>query len=168
MGKALTFLSGLILFFALAGCQTSTPLSHLETATMASPSGTAIPIRIAIKELDQQNGLSGIKSEDWPDSQGLLFAYPGIGLRRFWMPDTYFNLDIIFLDPDFSIVHIERNVPAHPGKDESELPIYRTSDIYAQHVLELKAGQYPTKDWQIGSRLQWRSSPELETYLSEK
>ncbi len=168
MGKALTFLSGLILFLSLTACQSSTPLSHLEKATMASPSGVEIPIRIAVTEIDQQKGLSGIKAQDWPDSQGLLFAYPKIGLRRFWMPDTYFNLDIIFLDPDFSIVHIERNVPAHPGTDETEVPIYRTSDIYAQHVLELKASENLTKDWQIGSRLQWKSSPALESYLSEK
>ncbi len=168
MGKALTFLFGLLLFFSLTGCQTTTPLSHLPKATMALPDGREIPIRMAISEIDQQNGLSTIKPEAWPDSQGLLFVYSKVGPRRFWMPDTYFNLDIIFLDPDLSIVHIERNVPAHPGRNEDLVQIYRTRDIYAQHVLELKASENLTKDWQIGSRLQWRSSPALESYLSEK
>lgn len=168
MGKALTFLCSLILFLALTGCQSHTPLDHLPKATMELPGGREIPIRIAISDIDQQNGLSTIKPEDWPDSQGLLFAYKKIGQRRFWMPDTYFNLDIIFLDPDFSVVYIERNVPAHPGRDESTTEIYRTPDIYAQHVLELKSSENLTKDWQIGSRLQWKSSPELSSYLSEK
>ena len=168
MGKALTFMHLCLVFLLVCSCQGSSPLSHLPEAQISTPDGTELNIRVAITDIDQQNGLSGIKDEQWPDSQGLLFAYPKIGRRRFWMPDTYFNLDIIFLDPDLSIVHIERNVAAHPGKDESEVPIYRTHEIYAQHVLELKASQNLTKDWQIGSRLQWKSSRALLNYLSEK
>lgn len=168
MRKALTFFHLLALTLLLSACDDKAPLSHLETATITSPRGSELKVLMAISHEDQKQGLSGIQDQDWPDSQGLFFAYEQIGRRRFWMPDTYFDLDIIFLDPDLSIVHIERGVKAHPGRDESASTIQQTPEIYAQHVLELKAETGLTKDWRIGQRLSWKGPRSLASYLSGK
>lgn len=168
MRKALTFLQLFLLSLTLLACNDHAGLAHLPEASLATPDGSELKVRIAVSELDQQNGLSGVQDQTWPDSQGLFFAYSEIGKRRFWMPDTYFDLDIVFLDPDLSIVHIERGVKAHPGRDEMLSPIQRTPEIYAQHVLELKAKMKLTKDWRIGQRLSWRGPRPIESYLSEK
>ena len=54
------------------------------------------------------------------------------------MPDTYFDLDIFFLDKDYVVLHIERKVKHHPGRSEPPA-IARTPPIFSRHVLELKA-----------------------------
>lgn len=104
-----------------------------------NPNGVTINLDLALTHKEHAEGLSGLKSNDFKASRGMLFVNHEVGPRRFWMPDTYFNLDIIFLDPNLKIVGIEKNVPAHPGK--SEPPKIYTTDIYAaQFVLETKAG----------------------------
>ena len=51
---------------------------------------------LAIADKTKAQGLSGKRSSDFSQDQGMLFVFPKIGPRRFWMRDTYFNLDIIF------------------------------------------------------------------------
>ena len=87
---------------------------------------------------DQQRiqGLSGLRPHEFGEREGALFLFPRNGLRQFWMPDTYFDLDIIYLDHNLKILHIDRNIPHHPGRQE---PIPRASSVYARHVLEIKA-----------------------------
>lgn len=75
-------------------------------------------VRLAITRLEHSKGLSGIKPSDFSVNDSMLFVNDRMGERRFWMPDTYFNLDIIFLDSDLKIVGIEKNVPMHPGMGE--------------------------------------------------
>ena len=78
-------------------------------------------------------------------NQGMLFVYKEEGPRRFWMPDTYFNLDIIFLDKNLVIVAIEKNVPHHPGRKVPP-PIYSTKTYRAKYVLEIKANSPVSHD----------------------
>ena len=70
--------------------------SHLEHYEQAyiKVKNQRIPIILAKNEQQQSKGLSSIKSENWPNELGMLFFYNKAGMRSFWMPDTYFNLDI--------------------------------------------------------------------------
>lgn len=104
-----------------------------------NPYGNTVELKLALTRAEHTKGLSGLKSREFKDSQGMLFVNFEMGPRRFWMPDTYFNLDIIFLDHDLKIVGIEKNVPAHPGMSEPPA-IYKTETYLAQFVLETKAG----------------------------
>jgi len=98
-------------------------------------------------------GLSGVSPKDFKDDQGLLFFFPELGSRSFWMPDTYFDLDIIFLDKDLKVLDIVRDVPHHPGFQE---PIPRVKTVQAWHVLEMKAGSSHAQEIKIGQKLSWK------------
>lgn len=110
-----------------------------ESFSMKNPYGESISLALATTRKEHTKGLSGLKSSQFKKTQGMLFVNSEMGPRRFWMPDTYFNLDIIFLDSDLRIIGLEKNVPAHPGT-KGPLTIYRTETYKAQFILETKAG----------------------------
>lgn len=118
----------------------------------ATSSGRLIKAYLAKTNLEQTQGLSGIKESELADNEGMIFWYESTGPRRFWMPNTFTNLDIFFLDKNFLVIHIERNVQAHPGIKEPPA-IARTPVVYAHHVLELKASSSLAKEIQKGSQL---------------
>ena len=85
------------------------------------------------------------------------------------MPNTYFNLDIIFLDRQLKVLAIERNVPAHPGMQEPPM-IYRTKNYYAHHVLEIRADSPLSQEIQVGSQIGWNakiSLSETESHIRQ-
>ena len=94
------------------------------------------------------------------NNKTVLIAMNRVSSRRFWMPDTYFNLDIIFLDDSLRIVGIENNVPAHPGFSEPPA-IYRTKEYQAKYILETKAGVKFSKKLKSGDKLTWISASSL-------
>ncbi len=110
-----------------------------ELYSMQNPKGASVELRLALTHKEHTEGLSGLMPKDFSESHGMLFVNPEMGPRRFWMPNTFFNLDIIFLDQNLKIVAIEKNVPAHAGYKEPPA-IYQTSTYVAQFVLEIKSG----------------------------
>ena len=68
------------------------------------------------------------------------------------MPDTYFDLDILFLDGNFKITHIERNVPHHPSRKGA---IPRVPPQRAHYVLEIKGRTPLSKKLKKGMLLQF-------------
>jgi uncharacterized membrane protein (UPF0127 family) len=110
-----------------------------ELFKMQNQNGILIELDLALTRDQHTKGLSGLKSNQFKDSKGMLFVNSAVGPRRFWMPNTYFNLDIIFLDQNLKISGIEKNVPAHPGHLNPE-GIYQTKTYNAQFVLEIKTG----------------------------
>ncbi|MBC7537805.1 MAG: DUF192 domain-containing protein [Bacteriovorax sp.] len=131
-----------------------------ELFKMQNPSGIAVELDLALTRIQHTQGLSGLKSNEFSDSRGMLFVNPEVGPRRFWMPDTYFNLDIIFLDPNLKIVGIEKNVPAHPGKSDPPV-IYKTDSYDAQFVLETKAGAPFGKNLKKNDKLKFTGPTSL-------
>lgn len=131
-----------------------------DTYQMANPTNEKVTVRLALTRAEHQQGLSGIKDSDFPVTQSMLFVNDSMGTRRFWMPDTYFKLDIIFLDSQLRIVGIEKDVPFHPGYAEPPV-IYRTKSYEAQFVLETKGGSPFSKKLKAGDKLKWISPISL-------
>ncbi|MBC7712391.1 MAG: DUF192 domain-containing protein [Rhizobacter sp.] len=125
-----------------------------------NPKGLKIALRLAITQDEHAKGLSGLKQKQFTNKEGMLFVNDGMGTRRFWMPDTYFNLDIIFLDQDLAVVDLEKNVPSHPGMIEPPV-IYRTKSYQAQFVLETNAKSPFSKDLKPGDKLKWISKTPI-------
>lgn len=133
--KTLNLIKNLLVFTAIM----SSFAWGKDDFLIKNPYGNSVGLELALTRNEHTKGLSGLKSSEFKDSQGLLFVNYEMGPRRFWMPDTYFNLDIIFLDHDLKIVAVEKNVPAHAGMTEPPA-IYKTETYNAQFVLETKAG----------------------------
>jgi len=128
---------------------------------MQLPTKEKLKTKVVFNEEDHTRGLSGIPSSQYQYDQGMLFYYFKDNFRRFWMPDTYFDLDIFFLDKDFKILDVQRNVTHHPGRSEPP-PIVRTRTVKCRHILELRADSTLAKKLKIGDKLSWESSPSPE------
>ncbi|TSE08908.1 DUF192 domain-containing protein [Aquimarina algiphila] len=89
-----------------------------------------LDIEFAENEYQIQTGLMYRKSME--DKQGMLFIFPEEAPRSFYMKNTKFSLDIIFIDSNNKVVSIQKN--AQP-LNESSLP----SEGPAQYVLEVNA-----------------------------
>jgi hypothetical protein len=149
-------------FFVLLACQSENKLEVLkqipESCTLEYQ-GTEIKTRLATTTAEQNQGLSGVKSHQFKQDEAMLFFYTSTGPRPFWMPDTYFDLDIFYLDKEFKVIDINRNVPHHPGREE---PIPRARNVYSKHVLEMRADSPIAKKIKVGSQLNWTSRPSPE------
>ena len=121
---------------------------------------------MAISPKDQTRGLSGIRPKDFGNNEGMIFLYKDDGPKSFWMPDTYFHLEIIFLDKDLRVVHIERNVEPHPGRNEPP-KIARTPTIHCRHVFEIKSSSPLAQKIKLGDKLKLTSSQSLAEIISD-
>jgi uncharacterized membrane protein (UPF0127 family) len=143
-----------------AGVLTSQLALGKDLFKMQNPKGQSVELALALTRAEHTQGLSGLKSSDFGNERGMLFVNPEVGARRFWMPDTYFNLDIIFLDQNLKIVGMEKNVAAHPGNVEPPT-IYKTDTYQAQFVLEIKAGAPFGKKLKVNDKLKFTGPQSL-------
>lgn len=92
---------------------------------------TKLDIEIAETEYETQTGLMYRKTLE--NKQGMLFIFNDSQPRSFYMKNTEFSLDIIYIDASYTIVSIQEN--AQPF-NTSSLP----SEKPAKYVLEIKGG----------------------------
>lgn len=90
-----------------------------------------LDIEFAETKYETQTGLMYRKA--MLNDRGMLFIFDDEIRRSFYMKNTEFALDIIFINSDHKIVSIQKN--AKP-LDKSSLP----SDAPAKYVLEINAG----------------------------
>lgn len=90
-----------------------------------------LDIEFAEGDYEIQTGLMYRKS--MLDSRGMLFIFESARPRAFYMKNTDFGLDIIFLDAEQKVINIHKNAVAG---DQTSLP----SNAPAQYVLEVNAG----------------------------
>lgn len=168
MRKLLT----LALLFSLGACQTnSRTMTELpEKTEFITPSGKIIKTTLAISLKDQEQGLSGVRPEDFDEDQGMLFYYLEEDEKHFWMPDTYFDLDIIYLDKNFKVVDIIRKLPHYKGRANPNL-IPRARPVWSRHALEMKADSKISKELKEGDQLKWTleiTPQELDDKIRQK
>ncbi len=160
----------LLIFFLFgqAGCFLGQDYKTLEdvprSATLTISNSKSFSIRLAITTAETVQGLSGIQADQFEENEGMLFVYKNAAYRRFWMPDTYFDLDIYFLDRSLKVVDIERSVEHHPGRNVPP-KIATTRDIYSQYILEIKSSSPLSKQIHIGDQLQLKSKPSLQQII---
>ncbi len=155
-------LLALLLLCGLAACQsesrTGRPSLRIELLT---PGGEAIQTTLAIDPADQERGLSGKRENEFGADEGMLFFYLGDDERHFWMPDTYFDLDLFYLDKDLRITDIIRRLPHYVGRSNPEL-IPRARGVWARHVLEMKSTSGVAQRLKTGDILKWKGTPSLK------
>lgn len=140
-------------------------LVQMQSARFQTPEGKSLMTTLAITPEEHEKGLSGVKPQEWPIDHSMFFAGLEDNYRTFWMPDTYFDLDIFFLDKDFKIVAIERKIAHHPGR-ENESTIARTRSYLCRHVLEMSSDSSLSLSLDVGDKLSWMESISLEKTIS--
>ena len=153
------FLTLSLLLIAIS-CQ-SVSRDPLKKVELVTPTGVKINTTLAISESDQNQGLSGIREDDFEDNQGMLFFYTEDFEKYFWMPDTYFDLDLFYLDKDLKIIDIVRRAPHYVGRANPEY-IPRIRGVWCRHVLEMKSSSPIAKTLKIGDKFRWNSSLSLQ------
>jgi uncharacterized membrane protein (UPF0127 family) len=103
-----------------------------------------LDIEIADDDAQTTKGLMYRRSME--EKQGMLFIFPSIEERSFWMKNTYIPLDLIFLDENKVIVHIHEG--AQP-KSKASLPSIKP----AKYVLEVNEGFSARNFLEVGGRM---------------
>jgi len=107
---------------------------------------TKIDIEIADDDYQRQLGLMNRQSME--ENQGMLFIFNEERIQSFWMLNTLFSLDIIFINKDKKIVTIQRNTtPLSQQSYPSSAP--------AMYVLEVNAGFSDSHNIKEGDKVFW-------------
>ena len=105
-----------------------------------------LDIEIAETEFETQTGL--MYRNSMATNQGMLFIFNDVTQRYFYMKNTRFPLDIIYIGENKKIVSFQKN--AKP-LDENTLP----SDAPAKYVLEINGGLVDQWSLKVSDSLSW-------------
>jgi uncharacterized membrane protein (UPF0127 family) len=100
---------------------------------------------LATTSAEQELGLG--QRASLPLDEGMLFIFPKADNYGFWMKDMHFPIDMIWLDENFSITHIESNV----SPDTYPTVLYPGQK--SLYVLETNAGYSQKNDLEVGESL---------------
>ncbi len=114
------------------------------------PDGSSITAELAVTPSERARGLM-FREKLLPD-QGMLFVFEIEDYHSFWMKNTLIALDMLWLDKDKRIVHIERDV--QPCRVDP-CPSY-TPKRPGSYVLELKAGSAERLKLNLFDKLEFR------------
>ena len=117
--------------------------------TFADSTGNQIvKIDIEIADNDYERQLGLMNRESMEEMQGMLFIFPDERYQSFWMLNTLFSLDMIFINSKKEIVTIHKNTK--PLSEQS----YPSSEP-AQYVLEVNAGFCDRYNIKQGDKVFW-------------
>ncbi|WP_067031670.1 DUF192 domain-containing protein [Allomuricauda sp. CP2A] len=151
------FILVLVSFFVLISCKTESK-REIKTETVAFKKegdlsilkvGTDsiisnFDIEIAETDYETQTGLMYRSSME--KNQGMLFIFPNEAMHSFYMKNTEFPLDIIYIDANQKIASFQKNAQPY---DESGL----TSKVPIKYVLEVNAGLSDEMGLQVGDSI---------------
>ena len=119
--------------------------SDIKLESVEFPWGTImvddVPLQVQIADSEPRRIRGLMFQEQLPNDQGMIFVFEQPGLYSLWMLNMQFSLDIIWIDGDGKVVHIEKNVPPCKTVVESvTCPSYNGGDNDAQYILEATTG----------------------------
>lgn len=101
-------------------------------------------VELAVTPQEQQRGLMGRMSLG--QDNGMVFLYPQDRVVKMWMANTFIPLDMLFVDQQGKVIHIEHNtVPM------SRVPIGPDAPVRA--VLEISGGVSKELGIKVGDRV---------------
>jgi uncharacterized protein len=103
--------------------------------TTISINGINVTLAIASSDEQRIRGLSGI--EKMNENEGMLFLFDKPSKQGFWMNKMNFPIDIIWLNSNNKVVHIEKQL--EPCKLFLACPVYNP-EVDSLYVIELRSG----------------------------
>mgnify|MGYP003584766620 CR=1 FL=1 len=86
-----------------------------------------------------------------PPNQGMLFVQP-TGRAAFWMKNTFIPLDLLYFDPDGTLLQIEANALPCQTPD---CPVYTSRKATVRYILEINAGAAAQRGIRLNDRLRF-------------
>jgi len=103
-------------------------------------------IEIAETDYETQTGL--MYREGMEDNQAMLFIFPDVAMHSFYMKNTEFALDIIYIDENLRIASFQENAqPFNENGLSSQVPI--------KYVLEINAGLSEKLVLEVGDQIKF-------------
>lgn len=110
---------------------------------------TQLDIEFAQSEYETQTGLMYRKGME--DDQGMLFIFADERIHSFYMKNTEFPLDIIYIKADLTIASFQEN--AQPYNEEG-----LSSQVPIQYVLEVNAGLAEKWLLEVGDKIEYHKN----------
>jgi uncharacterized membrane protein (UPF0127 family) len=125
---------------------------ELPVATI-SINGHALTVELATTPKARVCGLS--KRVKLPENHGMLFIYPNVGQRTFWMKDTHIPLSIAFLDDSGRILSIQDMTPMQTNERYHSLQPVR-------YALEINQGWFAAHGIGVGDIVEMKLPVVIE------
>jgi uncharacterized membrane protein (UPF0127 family) len=117
--------------FAIVMFLTSCSASKLPTGSI-EVGGHALTVEVAATAQSRQQGL--MHRDHLAANRGMIFVYPDVAVRQFWMKDTRLPLSIAFVDSSGKVLRLA---------DMPPLTTERTSSLYpVKYALEVNKGWF--------------------------
>lgn len=116
------------------------------------PSGRVLALEVRRTPEERARGYMGRAHVG--DDEGMLFVHPEPAVRKFWMKNCLVSLDLIWMDADHRIVHIEHDAPPCGAGDCPPIG----PDRPAHDVLEIRGGLARQEKLEIGDRIVVRTA----------
>jgi len=145
----------IVLVFVLNNCQDETTNMHYytfkkegELTFVDSLENPIVKIDIEIADNDYERQLGLMNRQSMEEMQGMLFIFPQERYQSFWMLNTLFSLDIIFVNSSKEIVTIHKyTTPLSEQSYPSTAP--------AIYVVEVNAGFCDRHNIKLGDKIFW-------------
>ena len=147
--KLLSSILLLAAFLGAAGCEQSPASPPMVKMKIGSQ---VFNLEVARTEAQQEKGL--MKRDSMEPDHGMIFVFPQQLVRAFWMKNTRFPLDILFLDSGGRVVSIHQM----RAYDETNT----SSDLPARYAIELNQGAAAATGVKAGDVLQIPSAARAE------
>jgi uncharacterized protein len=138
--KHLSLRSAVVLTMCLLGCgcdrASTQAVNGPEQSVVTLPTrpfviaGRRFTLEVADDDAERAQGLMHRKS--MPADHGMIFVFPDVAQRGFWMKNTYIPLDIIYLDAAGRVVSIKQMFPQELNNTPSDRP--------AKYAIEINQG----------------------------
>jgi len=101
-----------------------------------------VHVEVARTLEEREQGL--MYREELPKGRGMLFVFPDLQIRSFWMKNTFVPLDLAYLDAELRIVDIQPMEPETTDPHPSAQP--------AMFALEVPLGWFTTMEIGVGEQ----------------
>lgn len=122
--------------------------TNFKPTTSVGIAGANYQLWVADTLAEREQGLSGVTS--LPKNGGMLFVFETERRWGIWMKDMQIPIDIVWLDADKKVVHIEPYVDPELDTNVTFLP-----DEAALYVIELASGEVDKAGIKVGQIAQF-------------
>ncbi len=133
----------------LLSCSSNTYASRRLSSDQLCIQQTCMDVEFAITVEERVQGLMFRKS--MKASEGMLLVFEESGKHSIWMKNVNFYLDLLWIDEDRKIVHIQKEAPPCVNNPCAQY----NPPVESLYVLELLGGSVDRYHFKIGQSLNW-------------